>query len=82
MQLYVHVEENVFEICEILLYYEIGSIAKIENENVFQNVINGKSNWRPYNRNSLTWSFKTYMEAHSQFQIFKLLTNFINLKQK
>jgi hypothetical protein len=25
-----------------LLYYEIGSIAKIENESVLQNVINGK----------------------------------------
>jgi len=58
MFLYVHVEENVFEICEILHYYEIGSIAKIENENVLQNVINGKENWRSYNRNSLTWSFK------------------------
>ncbi len=42
MQLYVHAEENVFEICKILLYYEIGSIAKIENESVLQNVINGK----------------------------------------
>ncbi len=41
MQFYVYVEENVFEICEILLYYEIRSIAKIETDNVLQNVING-----------------------------------------
>ncbi len=55
MQSYVHAEENVFE---LLLYYEIGSIAKIENEFFLQNVINGKENQRPYNRNSLKRSFK------------------------
>ncbi len=76
MQLYVHVEENVFEICEILLYYEIGSIAKIENESVLQNVINGKEKWRPSNRNSLTWSFKNIYGGTFPILDLKIIDNF------
>ncbi len=73
MQLYVHAKENVFE---ILLYYEIGSIAKIENENVLQNIINGEENWRPYNRNSLTWSFKNIYGGTFPILDLKFIDNF------